>query len=268
MTTLYLAWQDSESRRWFPVGRLSASDDTDAAGQEYEFSYINGVKDARKSADFVPILGFSDLTEHYRSHRLFPLFQNRVMNERRPDRADYLRRLGLDTDADAMEELAMSSGLKHTDNFLVFPPLTASDDDGSFTYRCMAHGLRHTNPGATRRTESLEPGEALNLSAQSDNPAATLAIKVCTQDGHHIGRLPRYLVDDLLQDDGAWIVTDAKATVAQVNLDAPLSHRLLIDFAGKLPPGFRMEDLPQYRPLAPPDDYPANKSSGRNADTV
>ena len=45
-------------------------------------------------------------------------------------------------------------------------------------------------------------------------------------------------------------VVAAFPAVAQVNQDAPLSHRLLVDFTGQLPPGFRMENLPQYRPIA------------------
>ena len=246
MTTLYLAWQDHKSRQWFPVGQL----DTDRSTQPrtYEFSYISGAEDARKAAHFFPIVGFPELHERYRSDELFPLFQNRVMNARRPDRPEYLRRLGLGVTTDAVTELAMSSGLKHTDNFQVFLPLIAGHD-GRFTYRCMAHGLRHRKPDAIRRTESLEPGEELELSAQTDNPEAALAIMVCTRDGYHIGWLPRYLVDDL-QEDGDWVISDAKATVVQVNHDAPLSHRLLIDFSGKLPPGFRMADLPQYQPIA------------------
>ena len=267
MNTLYLAWQDNESRRWFPVGQLVVHRDSGPGGDEYEFAYIGGVKEAKKTANFPPIVEFPELTKRYSSGGLFPLFQNRVMNARRPGRPDYLRRLDLDESADAVTELAISSGLKHTDNFLVFPPL-AANHDGRFTYRCMAHGLRHRNSDAVWRTESLEPGDALKLSAETDNPAAEFAVMVCTQDGHHVGWLPRYLVDGLHQD-GDWLIADAKASVVQVNLNAPLSHRLLIDFSGKLPPGFRMEDLPQYRPLAPPSGgYPTNKSSGRNADTV
>lgn len=248
MNALYLAWQDSQSRRWFPVGQLVVHHDSEPGRYEYEFAYIGGVKEAERTANFRPIMGFPELTERYRSGGLFPIFQNRVMNARRPDRPEYLRRLGLDDSADAVTELALSSGMKHTDNFQVFPPLIAGHE-GQFTYRCMAHGLRHTEHDAIQRTESLEVGEALKLCDQRDNPTVTLAIKVCTQDSRHIGWLPRYLVDDL-QQSGGWIVTDAKASVAQVNLDGPLSHRLLIDFSGKLPPGFRMEDLPQYQPIA------------------
>ena len=259
MTTLYLAWQDADSRRWFPVGQLVAYNGNGiaAAGAAatdvmYEFAYITGAQDAQKAAGFPPIPGFPDLTRQYRSIRLFPLFQNRVMNQGRPDRADYLRRLGLAEDTDAMSELAASGGPRRTDTYRVFPAIVPSADDGRFTYRCPLHGLRDIVADAIKHTETLQPGDALNLVSDSDNPAA-LSVKVKTGNGHHIGWLPRYLVDDL-QHDGDWLVEDARATVAQVNLDGPLSHRLLIDFSGKLPPGFRMEDLPQYRPIAAPAD--------------
>ena len=249
MDTLYLAWQDYQSRRWFPVGRLSACRGQESPGTEYEFSYINGALEAQKKANFPPIPGFSKLDKQYRSARLFPLFQNRVMNPARPDRPEYLRRLGLDVDADAMSELAASGGQRRTDSYQVFPALVPGDPGGRFRYRCLLHGLRYRHPDAIRRAESLTAGEILKVSSVLDNPAVSLAIKIQTRDGHHIGWMPRYLVDDL-QQDGVWMVADPKAAVAQVNPDAPLSHRLLVDFTGQLPPGFRMEDLPQYRPIA------------------
>ena len=253
MNRLYLAWQDYDSRRWFPVGQLVAynGNETAAADVMYEFAYITGARDAQQAAGFPPIPGFPDLTQQYRSIRLFPLFQNRVMNQSRPDRADYLRRLGLPEDTDAMSELAASGGPRRTDTYRVFPAIVPGADDGRFTYRCLLHGLRHIGGDAIRRTEMLSPGESLDLASDPDNPAAALAVKAATRDGHHVGWIPRYLVDDL-QHHGAWLVEDAQATVAQVNLDGPLSHRLLIDFSGRLPPGFRMEDLPQYRPIAAP----------------
>ena len=50
MNTLYLAWQDAKSRRWFPVGRLDAGEDT--WPEQYQFSYIHGAHKARESAEF------------------------------------------------------------------------------------------------------------------------------------------------------------------------------------------------------------------------
>ena len=48
MTTLFLAWQDPHSRRWFTVGRL------DAAPDQYSFSYTNGAKSAAQNAGIEP----------------------------------------------------------------------------------------------------------------------------------------------------------------------------------------------------------------------
>lgn len=254
MNRLYLAWQDADSRRWFPVGQLVAynSNGTGAdADAEYEFAYINGALAARNAAGFPPIPGFPKLTQQYRSCRLFPLFQNRVMNRSRSDRAEYLRRLGLPEDTDAISELAASGGPRRTDTYQVFPAIVPGAGDGRFIYRCLLHGLRHAGPDAVKLSKTLQQGEPLYLASDLDNPAAELAVKVATGDGQHIGWIPRYLVDDLRQD-GKWLVADAEATIAQVNRDGPLNHRLLIDFSGKLPPGFRMENLPQYQPIAAP----------------
>ena len=91
------------------------------------------------------------------------------------------------------------------------------------------------------------------MSFELNNPVAGHAISLRTRDHHVLGWLPRYLVDGMHRDD-KWIVTDVEATVAQVNLDAPLSHRLLVDFRGRLPKGFSpMRDLPEYQPIAAVD---------------
>ena len=248
MTTLYLAWQDRQSRSWFPVGRLEANSNSNPP--RYGFGYVEGAQLAMQSANFQSVPGFPKFDECYWSEELFPLFQNRVMNLRRPERPAYLHQLGLDAPSwDAVSELSVSGGRSHTDSFEVFPPIEP-DTVGNFKTQFILHGLRHTNPDSVRRAEYLEVGEALQIAFDLNNPAATHAISVRSSDHYVLGWLPRYLVDGLHQDN-AWKVTDVQATVAQVNLDAPLSHRLLVDFSGKLPAGFRpMEDLPQYQPIA------------------
>ena len=166
-----------------------------------------------------------------------------------------------------MRNCPVSGGSSHADSFEIFPAIEP-DVDGQFVTRFILHGLRHTNPDSIRRTESLQVGESLQVAFDLNNPAATHAISVRTADHYVVGWLPRYLVDGLHQDD-AWKVTDVKATVAQVNFEAPLSHRLLVDFNGKLPRGFRMEDLPQYQPITSPADAShTSKPSGKNTDTT
>ena len=246
MTTLYLAWQHRSSRRWFPVGRLIRHDSGHGG---FEFAYIQGAREAEESAGFRTIPGFPDLEQRYRSSDLFPAFRNRVMNTRRVDRPVYLRQLGLDADAcDELTELSVSGGRSYTDSFEVFPSIEPNAD-GEFRTQLMLHGLRHTNPHAIEAVQRLHPRDELRVAVELNNPVASHAILVHTQDYYMLGWLPRY-VAEAIHRGGDWTIVDAKAAVAQVNHDAPLSHQVLLDFTARLPPGVSpMRDLQQYRPI-------------------
>ena len=248
MTMLYLAWQHRSSRRWFPVGRLIRHDSSTGA---FEFSYIQGAKEAEESG-FRTIPAFPNLERRYRSSELFPTFRNRVMNTRRVDRPVYLRQLGLDADdCDELTELSVSGGRSYTDSFEVFPPIEP-DPDGGFRTQLMLHGLRHTNPHAIEAVQSLQPGNELRVAVELNNPVATHAILVYTQDYYVLGWLPRYVAEGIHRG-GNWTVADARASIARVSPDAPLSHQVLLDFSGRLPPGVNpMRDLQQYRPIVEP----------------
>ena len=249
MTTLYLAWQHRSSRRWFPVGRLTRHE-SDAS--VFEFSYIQGAREAERSAGFRTIPAFPNLERRYRSSELFPTFRNRVMNTRRVDRPVYLHQLGLDADdCDELTELSVSGGRSYTDSFEVFPPIEP-DPDGGFRTQLMLHGLRHTNSHAIEAVQSLQPGNELRVAVELNNPVATHAILVYTQDYYVLGWLPRYVAEGIHRG-GNWTVADARASIARVSPDAPLSHQVLLDFRGRLPPGVNpMRDLQQYRPIVEP----------------
>ena len=78
MKSLFVAWQDPQSRQWAPVGRLSRDD-----GQ-YRFVYTRGAKEL---PNFTPFGLMTDLQVEYVSDELFPLFANRIfefMSLRRP----------------------------------------------------------------------------------------------------------------------------------------------------------------------------------------
>ena len=121
MTTLYLAWQHPPSRQWFPIGRLVRNE---SAGMEFEFTYVQGAKEAERSVKFKPIPEFPVLDRRYRAPALFPTFRNRVMNTSRDDRAEYLRQLGLDVNGcDELAELSVSGGRSTTDSFEIFPAI-------------------------------------------------------------------------------------------------------------------------------------------------
>ena len=68
--SLFVIWQDPESRRWHPVGRLTKND------REYRFEYINGASEA---PSFTPFSGMRELDRVFVSDTLFPLFANRVI---------------------------------------------------------------------------------------------------------------------------------------------------------------------------------------------
>lgn len=148
-----------------------------------------------------------------------------------------------------MAELSVSGGRIQSDNFEVFPEI-APDADGRISSRFVLHGLRHANRDSIRRSDSLKVGEPLVLSPELNNPFTGYAVSVKTRDHYILGWLPHYLVDILHRDD-AWIVSDATARVERVNADAPLSHRALASFSGRLPPGVNpMAELDQYQPIA------------------
>ena len=194
--TLFLAWKDKvNGRQWFPIGRLDAG-----SRPKYRFRYIGGVRRAQEEAGFPLLMDFPDLERDYRAQELFALFRNRVINPRRPDREEYLRRLDLPTQADPFEVLSTSGGYRVTDAYEVFPKLEKAAD-GSFKCRFFLHGWRHVNADAKNRLESLMPEEELYVTVELTNPASGLAVQIQTTDYHMIGWAPRYLVGDLAQGD-------------------------------------------------------------------
>ena len=246
MTTLYLAWQHPPSRQWFPVGRLIRRR---TATEEFEFSYVQGAKEAQDVAGFRGIPEFPDLDRRYEATELFPTFRNRAMNKRRRDRAAHLRELGLDVDeSDEVAELLASGGRSHTDSFETFPGIEP-DATGRFRTRVTLHGLRHTNPHGIEAVQGLRVGDELRVAAELNNTVMSYGLVVYTQEYYMLGWLPRYIAEAIHQS-GDLINLEADVAVARVNRHAPLSQRLLVEFNGRLPPGINpMGDLPQYQPI-------------------
>ena len=257
MTTLYLAWQHPSTRRWFPVGRLVRHQSPDV----FEFAYVQGAKEADNLAGFRPIPEFPRLEQRYRASELFPTFRNRVMNASRIDRGLYLSHLGLNEgNCDELAELSVSGGRSNSDSFETFPAIEP-DAEGRFRARVMLHGLRHTNPHAIGAIETLRAGDELRVAAELNNPVTPHAILVYTQDYFVLGWLPRY-VAEAIHRSCKWKVSDSKVAVAQVNRNAPLSDRLLVDFSGRLPSGVNpMRDLAQFQPVSGADNNETNQAA-------
>ena len=217
--TLFLAWQDSDpGRAWFPVGQL----DADVDRPFYRFRYIGGAKRAQEKSGFPLLIEFPSLEGDYKSPELFPLFQNRVMNRKRPDFAEYLESLDLSGKVDPIEILSVNGGQRVTDAYEVFPKIE-KDDTGHFTCRFFLHGWWRVNPAAQDRLNRLEPGEKLHLTLELTNPVTDLAVQLQTEDYHMIGWAPRYLITDLakaMTGDNS----DYKAKVVRVNPQPALAN--------------------------------------------
>ena len=268
MNTLYLAWQHPPTRRWFPVGRLVRHRSPDV----FEFAYVQGAKEAESLAGFTPVPEFPRMGQRYRASELFPTFRNRVMNASRTDRGLYLHHLGLHEEScDELAELSVSGGRSHSDSFETFPAIEP-DAKGRFRTQLILHGLRHTNPNSIGAIETLRAGDELRVAVELNNPVITHAILVYTQDCYVLGWLPRYVVEAICRSCD-WEIWDARVAVAQVNGNAPLSNRLLVDFSGRLPSGVNpMRDLAQFQPVSEAEcsetnhaTHESTRRSGRGA---
>ena len=226
--TLFLAWQDKRSRRWFPVGRL----DTDLERSLYRFRYTGGASTAKAEAGFPLLVEFPSLYEDYRAAELFPLFQNRVINFGRPDLDDQLANLDLTPSADPVEILASNGGRRVTDAYEVFPKIE-KDHDGSFSCRFFLHGWRHVSKAGRDRLNRLEAGEELHVTLELTNPVTEYAVQIQTKDHHMIGWAPRYLGFDLTM---AMTETPGEYSARVVRINPhpmPSTQRLLIEMRGR-----------------------------------
>ena len=224
---LFLAWQEQKSRQWFPVGRL----DVERGDSSYRFRYTQGANRARKDANFPLTAEFPKIEKDYRSKHLFVSFGNRVIARGRLDRADHLRALGLEENADPVEILSVNEGRRVTDAYQVFPKLS-KDEQGKFICRFFLHGWRYGSPSARERIDGLEEREELRVSIELRNPVTGRAVQIQTQDYHMIGWAPRWLVTDIAA--AACETGECFARVVRVNpLPRPSSQRVLIEMTGR-----------------------------------
>lgn len=230
--TLFLAWQDKASRRWYPIGRIEQCASLDL----YRFQYIRGAVDAIENAGFRTLFEFPELHEQYESTELFPLLQNRLFPKSRADFRTHLEQLDLPEDADAFDILKVDGGYRATDSFHVFP-LLQSQDQQSFVCRFFLHGFRHVTNSAQKRIGKLEAGEELGLAMELTNPETTIGIQIQSKDYEMLGWAPRYLRNDL-QAAICNKREQIRAHVVRLNPEpAPIKQRLLVEIQGAWPEG-------------------------------
>ncbi|MGZ8173631.1 MULTISPECIES: HIRAN domain-containing protein [Methylobacter] len=238
MKTLYIAWQDPETRLWHNVGQLSR------VNELYQFTYTQG---ALTSPRFKYLGRMRDLHKNYYSHELFPLFANRILNSSRPEYPDYVRWLALNpaVESDPMQLLARSGGLRATDDLCVYSHPEVNDQ-GEMELFFLSHGLRHLDPSNLDRIEQLQSGDQLALRLEADNEHDRFALVLETDDSIKVGYCPRYLNQDLCRVMEKTVV---RLTVERLNHDAPIQFRLLCKVAFELPQGLQLFAGDEYQRL-------------------
>ena len=242
MKALFIAWQDSKTRSWVPVGRLTRESDI------YHFVYTRG---AEKAPNFRPFGRMHDLHKVYQSKDLFPIFANRILAKSRPEYQDYLKWLGLsEAPYDALEELARTGGLRATDSLEIFPcPEPTNSKKYEVYFFC--RGLRHQHKENQQRAQTLEKGEQLFLMQDLQNPHDDMALLMRTGDPITlVGYTPRYYSAEftqLIKSNGS---DKVMVTVEQINSDAPEQYRILCRLTSPWPVNFTPCAKEQFEVLA------------------
>lgn len=195
----------------------------------YEFRYVQSTKVLQ------PLLGFEDLTRSYFSSDMFPLFAERIMSARRPDRASYLEALDLSEDSEPWEVLMRSGGRRAGDTIEVVPEPSVNPD-GSSTCTFLVHGVRHCGAEASIAICDLRSGDQLQLRWEPENPVNERAVLVLSDTGVAVGYVPDPLVDYV---HTVMRAGEHRLTVVRANGPEVGSHlRLLVRLEGYVPVGY------------------------------
>lgn len=244
---LFVAWQDPNTRSWYPVGRLTAGNDK----KGFRFVYTKG---AAAAPGFTAFGGMKDLDKTYSSAGLFPLFSNRLLSSSRPEYSTLLEWLDIasnNDDPDPIEVLALTEGVRKTDSLAMFrrPRLLA---DGSLEAKFFIHGIRYLPGCSAKRIEELLLGEKVFPMIDICNDYDHNAIAIRSADPKVIlGYFPRYLASEvryaLFDSD---VIKTVEIEVKKINLDAPARYRLMCRFFARIPDGLKIFADGDYEPLA------------------
>lgn len=193
---IYLAWQDTETRRWYVVGRFFLDDG------EFVFEYLPRAQQVRAEAGFSGVPQFPGFSESYRSEELFPFLKNRLI---RPERYDFKQqqlRLNMESvsdygdPGDVFEILARTGGRRQTDNFEFFRPLRAKDNRLECIF--FSRGLGYVDEKIRQFwAEGSTPKGRLRLVADLYNPADKDALIIIDEAIRPLGFVPRYYSESL-----------------------------------------------------------------------
>lgn len=210
--------QDS-SRKYDRLGVLTHHDDA------WTFRYF---RDAAEEGSLARLPGLPDAHRVATSEYLFPIFAERVLSPRRPDRRRVLDALGLEPDAGAFEIMARNGGRRRGDTIELIQ-LPVPTDAGDSRIEFLVHGMRYRAQSEQEAIDALELGDELCIQPDLDNEHDDTAHFVTTLAGHKLGWVPAPLSSLVARVPGA------RAAVAHVNGSTTNPHlRLLVDYRGPL----------------------------------
>ncbi len=242
MKKVFLAWQDAETRRWFPVGQLSHEQD------DFRFVYTKG---AESSERFSPFGRMTDLHAVYVAKELFPLFANRLLPKSRPEYRDFLSWLGVDGESDdALDLLSRSGGIRATDTLQIFA-CPEPTPENTYVVEFFSHGIRHLPEETRERIKRLQPDERLCLMQDIQNPYDAMALMLRTCDPvYNVGYCPRFYSAEFSKLIELVGRDKVEVTVSGVNPSAPPQFRLRCRLSDPWPPGFAACAQDVFAPLA------------------
>lgn len=182
---LLVTVRDASTRAHRPVGFLSHEND------HYSFAYL---RRELQRPGFRPLPGLTRaVAAPIEADTLFPLFAERVISSRRPDREVSLTALGLPLNAAPMEVLARSHGQRVGDTIELLPaPEASAGQTVQFTF--LTHGVRYLEPNEQGKIAMLQHGDPLRLVEDPQNAANPRAL-VTASDGIRLGWVPDPLID-------------------------------------------------------------------------
>lgn len=217
---LLVTQRDPGSLTYRPLGFLA-----DEVERGYSFAYLRSTVQAPW---FVALPGLSRTDGPSRSAFLFPLFAERVISPRRPDRPQTMRALGLPLDAGPFEVLRRSAGRRVEDQ-IELVPVPDIGADGWVELAFLVHGVRHMTQEAQDQISALAVGERLNLRPEPTNTVNTRAVLVTDSGELPVGYVPDPLLEFVSE------MTDVETSVLQANGPEVGFHmRLLVRLEGRL----------------------------------
>lgn len=207
---LYLIWKDPSTRRNFIVGQLSKN-------SHYEFSYGHEVSDAMEKG-FELLISFEDIDKIYRSDTLFPTFSSRLPDRKRRGIEKILAKYDLEEFNDY--KLLKRSGAKLPIDTLEFIDPILKEYNGEIKRIFYIAGVRHyigCDGKDCNKAIDLNIGDRLHLQLEPTNLYDENAIKVLDKENNHVGYIPRYYSESILEYLNENI--EYECTVNEVNKD-------------------------------------------------